>query len=116
MHKKISLALSLVIIIGCGGGGSSNGNNASAVSVPPTPPPTPTQSFDELKTEFEGHYEYSNQWGLSTINASAAYARGATGKNITIGITDSGLDDSHSEIDDDQSTTSTITPKYGTTQ
>ena len=35
------------------------------------------------------------QWGLSTINAAAAYARGATGKNITIGITDSGLDDSH---------------------
>ena len=99
MHKKISLALSLVIIIGCGGGGSSNGNNASAVSVPPTPPPTPTQSFDELKAEFEGHYEYSNHWGLSTINAAAAYARGATGKNITIGITDSGLDDSHSEID-----------------
>ena len=37
--------------------------------------------------------------GLSTINASSAYARGATGKNITIGITDSGLDNSHSEID-----------------
>ena len=101
MHKKITLLLSLLIIIGCGGGGggSSNVNNASAVSVPPTPPPTPTQSFDELKAEFEGHYEYSNQWGLSTINAAAAYARGATGKNITIGITDSGLDDSHSEID-----------------
>ena len=101
MHKKITLFLSLLIIIGCGGGGggSSNVNNASAVSVPPTPPPTPTQSFDELKAEFEGHYEYSNHWGLSTINAAAAYARGATGKNITIGITDSGLDDSHSEID-----------------
>ena len=32
------------------------------------------------------------------INASSAYARGATGLGITIGITDSGLDDSHVEI------------------
>ena len=32
------------------------------------------------------------------VNASSAYARGATGAGITIGITDSGLDDSHVEI------------------
>ena len=94
MHKKISLAFSLIIIIGCGGGGGgSNINNAPAVSVAPTPTaPTSNLSFDELKEQFEGYYEYSDQWGLSAINASSAYARGATGKNITIGITDSGLD------------------------
>ena len=35
-----------------------------------------------------------DHWGLSeTINASSAYARGATGKNVLIGITDSGLDE-----------------------
>ena len=101
MHKKISLAFSLIIIIGCGGGGGgSNVNNAPAVSVAPTPTaPTSNLSFDELKEQFEGYYEYSDQWGLSAINASSAYARGATGKNITIGITDSGLDNSHIEID-----------------
>ena len=32
--------------------------------------------------------------GLNMINASSAYARGATGAGITIGITDSGLDNS----------------------
>ena len=32
------------------------------------------------------------------INASSAYARGATGAGITIGITDSGLDNTHVEI------------------
>ena len=32
------------------------------------------------------------------VNASSAYARGATGAGITIGITDSGLDNSHVEI------------------
>jgi hypothetical protein len=101
MHKKLSLAFSLIIIIGCGGGGGgSNVNNAPAVSVAPTPTaPTSNLSFDELKEQFEGYYEYSDQWGLSAINASSAYARGATGKNITIGITDSGLDNSHIEID-----------------
>jgi subtilase-type serine protease len=39
-----------------------------------------------------------SQWGLNLINASSAYARGATGAGITIGITDSGLDDTHHEI------------------
>ena len=32
------------------------------------------------------------------VNASAAYARGATGLGVTIGITDSGLDNTHTEI------------------
>ena len=36
--------------------------------------------------------------GLNMVNASSAYARGATGAGITIGITDSGLDNSHVEI------------------
>ena len=35
---------------------------------------------------------------LDVVNASAAYARGATGLGITIGITDSGLDNTHTEI------------------
>ena len=101
MHKKIALTLSLLMIIGCGGGGGgSSVNNAPAVSVAPTPTtPTANLSFDQLKAQFEGYYEYSDHWGLSAINASSAYARGATGKNITIGITDSGLDNSHIEID-----------------
>ena len=31
-------------------------------------------------------------------NASSAYARGADGTGMTIGVVDSGLDDSHAEI------------------
>ena len=98
-------------ISACGGGGSSQ---PDVVSVPPSPnsssdsstPATPsepvsqpdTPSFSELKAEFESHYEYSRHWGLESINASSAYARGATGNNVLIGITDSGLDDTHAEI------------------
>ena len=35
---------------------------------------------------------------LNMINASSAYARGATGSGVTIGITDSGLDETHVEF------------------
>ena len=106
-----------------GGGGGGGSSNTPTISIPPTsdstppasdtssssdtpassPPvsdtPTYSGNFDQLKAEFEGYYEYSDHWGLSAINASSAYARGSTGKNITIGITDSGLDNSHLEID-----------------
>ena len=60
--------------------------------------PPPALSYDELKDQYEGYYEYQSQWGLDIINASSAYARGATGLGVTIGITDSGLDDTHTEI------------------
>ena len=88
---------------GGGGGGGGGSSQAPAVATPPTPSaPSPTQpaepSFSELQTEFENHYEYSRHWGLETINASSAYARGATGNNVLIGITDSGLDETHAEI------------------
>ena len=99
MKQNRTLALTLFAIISCGGGGGGGSNNAPAVSETPTPPtPPPSLSFDQLKDRFEGYYEYQSQWGLNMINASSAYARGATGSGITIGITDSGLDDSHVEI------------------
>jgi len=58
--------------------------------------------------------------GFNLINASSAYARGATGAGITIGITDSGLDNSHVEIsstrlsDDSALNYSNYNPKYKT--
>jgi len=109
----ILLTIVFLLISACGGGGGGS-SQPDVVSVPPSPnspsdsstPATPsepasqpdTPSFSELKAEFESHYEYSRHWGLETINASSAYARGATGNNVLIGITDSGLDDTHAEI------------------
>ena len=99
MKQNRTLALVLVTLISCGGGGGGGSNNTPVVSQTPTPPSTPPSlSFDELKEQYEGYYEYQSQWGLNMVNASSAYARGATGAGITIGITDSGLDDSHIEI------------------
>lgn len=99
MRQNRTLALILFTIVSCGGGGSGGSNTAPVIAQTPTPPtPPPSLSFDELKAKYEGYYEYQNQWGLSAINASDAYARGATGEGITIGITDSGLDITHEEI------------------
>jgi hypothetical protein len=112
-RNYIFLPIVFLWISACGGGGGGS-SQPDVVSVPPSPnsssdsstPATPsepvsqtdTPSFSELKAEFESHYEYSRHWGLESINASSAYARGATGNNVLIGITDSGLDDTHAEI------------------
>ena len=99
MKQNRTLLLILFTLISCGGGGGGSSNNTPVVAQTPTPPtPPPSLSFDELVVQFESYYEYQSQWGLNMINASSAYARGATGANITIGITDSGLDNSHVEI------------------
>ena len=103
MQKNYILIPILLIISACGGGGGGGSSQAPAVSIPPTPSsPTPSQpaepSFSELKAEYENYYEYSRHWGLEAINASSAFARGATGNNVLIGITDSGLDETHAEI------------------
>ena len=98
MKQNKTLLLSLFILLSCGGGGGGGGQNAPLVSQTPTPPTPPALSYEELKTQYEGYYEYQNQWGLDLVNASTAYARGATGLGITIGITDSGLDSTHTEI------------------
>ena len=101
--KKNYILLSALLITACGGGGGGGSYQDPVIATPPTSgtssstqPAEP--SFSELKTEFENHYEYNRHWGLDTINASSAYARGATGNNVLIGITDSGLDQTHAEI------------------
>ena len=99
MKQNKTLLFTLFFIVSCGGGGGGGSAPAPVISQTPTPPVAPpTLSYDELKAQYEGYYEYQGQWGLDVVNASAAYARGATGLGITIGITDSGLDNTHTEI------------------
>ena len=99
MKQNRTLALVLFTLISCGGGGGGGSSSPPVISQTPTPPtPPPSLSFDELKDQYEGYYEYQSQWGLNMINASSAYARGAKGAGVTIGITDSGLDNTHVEI------------------
>lgn len=44
--------------------------------------------------------EYKADWGLVSMNAAVAYALGATGKGITLGVMDSGVLLSHPEFSD----------------
>ena len=100
MLKNRTLIVILFLIGACGGGGGGS-SPTPTVSVDPTPPTPPAEpSFQELKADFESYYEYRNHWGLESINSSSAYARGATGSGITIGIADSGLDPTHPEIEE----------------
>ena len=99
MKQNKTLLFTLFFLLSCGGGGGGGSAPSPVISQAPTPPSAPpTLSYDELKAQYEGYYEYQGQWGLDVVNASAAYARGATGLGITIGITDSGLDNTHTEI------------------
>ena len=64
------------------------GGSSQQITSPPPAPPGAHVRGTQANMRV---YEYQQQWGLGLANASAAYARGSTGKNITIGITDSGL-------------------------
>tara|TARA_Y100001970_G_scaffold98563_1_gene123861 strand:+ start:1254 stop:3749 length:2496 start_codon:yes stop_codon:yes gene_type:complete len=103
----------LLVLISCGGGGSSpepsptantggslqtTESNSTQPSLPASGAIDTTGSFELDKQIYEDSSEYINQYGLSMINASSAYARGATGRGTVIGIMDSGVDKTHQEL------------------
>ena len=59
--------------------------------------------------------EYKGDWGLSSINASTAYAMGVTGSSVKIGVVDSGTALHHSEMSGDRWHNVTTTGKYSST-
>ena len=70
MKQNRTLVLTLLMLVSCGGGGGGSSDISPVIAQTPTPPtPPPSLSFDELKAKYEGHYEYQNQWGLSSVNA-----------------------------------------------
>ena len=48
---------------------------------------------------YAAHPEFLNQYGLAEIKAHHAYARGATGEGVTLGIVDCGVDPSHPKFE-----------------
>lgn len=57
--------------------------------------------------------EYKKQWGLEAINASSAYAMGYNGKGIKIAVMDSGVLQSHPELNTPRITVTHVTGTYG---
>jgi len=91
-----------MLLAGCGGGGSGVGSTPAPPSaeIPtptatpaPTPPatPTPTPAPTPSATNYDTT-EYRATVGAVSMNALAAYRRGATGAGVSIGIIDSGID------------------------
>ena len=115
MLSKSSATLALGILIalcGCSGGGGGQKSADNGISLPPpgsnqdnSKPPwnsfadqiqDPT-NLAELTSEFETD-EYAGSGALAMINASSAYARGATGAGVTVGVIDSGVYEEHIEF------------------
>lgn len=111
MRAKIGLLRSAAgiapLLLGACGGGGGGGVNSTptppAATIPaptptpvpaptptpapapaPTPTPTPTASYDTS--------EYRATVGAVSMNALAAYTKGATGKGINLAVIDSGID------------------------
>ena len=56
--------------------------------------------------------EYNADWGLKYMNAAIAYASGATGKGVTLGVMDSGVLLSHKEFSDGRVSALKISGSY----
>lgn len=56
--------------------------------------------------------EYKAYWGLDSMNASVAYAKGATGKGVKLGVVDSGMLLSHQEFAGGRVTGTTAKGEY----
>ncbi len=88
MHAMPAVALALAVT-GCVGFG-----DLSSLRPDPPGPETP-ESEAERRRAYAAHPEFRNQYGLEQIKAHYAYARGATGDGVVLGIVDSGVDPSH---------------------
>ena len=60
-----------------------------------SPEPEPPRSEKALRRDYAAHPEFRGQYGLKQVKAHYAYARGATGEGVTLGIVDSGVDPDH---------------------
>jgi len=113
--NNLSVTISLLTIIAlsaCSGGGGGQKSSDSGTTIPPvvtnqdnsTPPWSSfsAQAQDPsdlaaLASDFETE-EYDGMGGLDMINASSAYARGATGEGVSVGVIDSGVYEEHAEF------------------
>ena len=113
--NQLSATLSLFVIIvlsGCSGGGGGQKSSNSGSTIPPvstnqdnsTPPWSSFSAQSEdpdnlavLASDFETE-EYTGMGALDMINASSAYARGATGEGVSVGVIDSGVYEEHIEF------------------
>ncbi len=79
-----------VAAVAAGGGGGGGGDDGGGA---PAPPPVTPGDPDDFETS-----EYDAQFGLGSVNASDAYARGLSGNGVVVAVIDSGVDINHPEF------------------
>ncbi|MDC0853827.1 S8 family serine peptidase [Candidatus Pelagibacter sp.] len=100
---KIAFFISFLTLSACGGGGGGGGgaagggtsytvNNCSDTG-------TDYQTYEYYNGGSDLNQNAGNNSPLQYVCASSAYARGATGDGIQVAVVDSGLNETHSEID-----------------
>ncbi len=85
----LGLALVALAVTGCVGNGGLSSMSSEQRA------PQISDSERALRQSYAAHPEFRNQYGLGQIRAHHAYARGATGEGVTLGIVDSGIDPNH---------------------
>ena len=114
---RVLRAVVLLVLV-CAVAGCGLSSNSSSTSTPtPTPTPTPDDNdddddepndYDTKLAGYEASPEYSPSYiisgtlytdrHLSRIKAAPAYARDATGKDVTVTIVDTGINTEHREF------------------
>ena len=87
-NPAAALALALALA-GCGTG----------ASVRPVDGTLDPETEEQRREQYARHDEFRNQYGLARIRAHYAYARGATGAGVTLGIVDTGVDPDHPKFE-----------------
>ena len=103
-HACTTFAAYIVIMAAlsaCGGSGGGSGPAASSGQVVQVTQPPIYRSSLRTPLSFGSRYntEYQRQIGLTQIGAAVAYDAGYAGFNVKVGIVDTGIDGTHSEID-----------------
>lgn len=111
MRKKhlLSVLLCCTSLVACSGGGGNIEQNLASINADPgTPAPTPDPGSP---SDFESG-EYLANWGLEAVNPIPAWEADITGQGVIVAVIDSGIDDTHTNLDANIHPASTYTGDY----
>jgi hypothetical protein len=92
---RASATVLALILAACASNGSDSPTGGSGGGIPTggSPPITGGASASSFETA-----EYNSTWALDAVNAAEAYAAGATGQGVTIGVVDFNFDLTSNEL------------------